>query len=278
MILLIFVGGFAGSRFFEVEITFRRVTYLWWLAGAGLVLALSQMLWSAAPAAANAGLLPLLVAVAIGSFLVYGAAIYYGSAARANHIHGTTRGAWAGFIPFANLWLVFARGRVPDGADAPRRSAFGRFLLDPLLVLGALMTFAMADLVNKAVEEAPVTSASGNAALKDVFTASTSLEERLEIYAREMQRELPLQVDEVTLLREVLAKGDTLRLTYEVDHSVPGFRPEFRLSLASRACAPEYFARDLADGARIVHAYSWPSGRLVEEFELTQKDCNQAGS
>jgi hypothetical protein len=149
-ISLIIAGGFLGAWLFDVEIVLRRVSYLWFVALAGLAFAISQSIWTYPLTAMDAGFLWALALVGFGAYVAFGMATYFGAAARSRHIDGTTDSAWMGFVPLVNLWLLFKGSNVKSDAGH-ERSAIARFVIDPVLVVAALFVLSLTQVVNQAL-------------------------------------------------------------------------------------------------------------------------------
>lgn len=268
-VILTVAGGVLGSRLFNVQITIRRVAYLWWLAGINLALLVPQMLWAALPTAADFGLISVFAAVLFGCFVLYGMSLYYGSAARSNHIDGTTRRAWLGFVPIANLWLLFKSSGASFDAETAQQSNFSRFVIDPLLIVGALLTFGFLSVLG----DEPAFDVSSSQALRQLIIEAQTLEESFASEAEASARDLPVRFDEITVLRDIEARGSTLWMAFDVEEEISAFRPDFKAILAGEYCRPEMFALDIARGGSVVFAYYGPDGAIIQEFEITSKDC-----
>lgn len=270
---LMIAGGIAAGLFLDIQATLRRVTYLWAVVLIGLGLTASQFLWVLTPAAADAGLLSLLAIVAFSAFAAFGAALYAASAARSRHIEGDTSLAWMAFVPLINLWLIFRSGRPDPDSEARPRSPVSRFVLDPILVLGALLVLVLGQGIDHALQDVPLYDATDSVALRTLMTQSQTLEESFATEARLTRADLPIRIDEITVLSEIEARGRTLRITYDVEREIPGFRSDFETTLAAMQCAPEMFAADLARGGTIEMVYRAPDGRIIATFEITAADC-----
>jgi hypothetical protein len=115
-----------------VRVAFRRFAYLWFLISVNLAMMIFLLVLRLIPIAGAISLLGLIMILL---------AVYYGSAARLNHIDGTTSHAWMGFIPFVNLWFMFKRGGDTFISEATKRSRLTRFVLDPILVITGIFVF-----------------------------------------------------------------------------------------------------------------------------------------
>lgn len=273
---LAIAGGGLGALLLKVRIPFRRVSYLWFLAGLNLALVIAQMGWLSVPAATEAGFFSAIMLGLFGSFLVFGLGIYYASAARSNDIKGNTRMAWMGFVPFVNLVLIFRRGGAMN-AETGDRAGLARYVYDPLLVVGALAVFTLSKGLTKTIEEAPLWQPEDSPALHALVASAQTLEQSFATEAEASSRSLPLRVDEITVFSAIRAEGDTLYLTYDIeDDEVTGLKPGFESNIAEWQCAPDAFATDLARGGRIISTYKGANGQVIAEFEITQKDCDAA--
>lgn len=266
-LLLTAAGGVVGAVLLDVKASFRRVTYLWFVALIVLGLAASQFLWLLAPGAAEYGLFSALVIVIFGSSIVFGVVLYYASAARSRHIRGDSKRAWLAFVPFANLWLTF----TPGPASGPR-SRLMRFVTDPLLIVGAVLVLAVSNVLSKSMEDMAAEGWS-TPALTRLLAESQTVEQRFALEAETASVELPLRIDQVTTLVAVKAEGKTLRITYEVEGGDPYLPFDFEAMVAEADCAPEMFGLDIARGGTVVSVYQGPDGEIFESYEITQSDC-----
>jgi len=260
--VLIVLGGLVASRVFSVIVAFRRVTYLWFLTLLSLALSISQYAWTYVPVAAESGFFSAMVMLSLSTFAIFGAGIYYASAARSRHIYGTTRRAWMGFVPFANLVLLFKPGRFRDigGIEQPR-SPMARFFLDPILVLGAIIVFTALAKVDRAVEQAPM---HGAKTVEGSFAREAKL----------VGAHLPMRIDEITIFSEIEAIGSTLRITYDVEQELAGFLPEFRQTVIDLECSEDMFRDEIARGGTVFVDYRAPGGAIIETYIITKEDCD----
>jgi CRISPR/Cas system-associated exonuclease Cas4 (RecB family) len=109
--------------------------------------------------------------------------------------------------------------------------------------------------------------------LSNLITESQTLEESFAAEARLSGAQLPIRIDENTVLSEIEALGETLTITYDVAIEISGFRPDFKTTLAQLQCAPEMFGANIARGGIVEMIYRGPNDRVIETFKITQKDC-----
>lgn len=155
---LFLIGGVAGAFGFRVKASFGRDAYFCFLAGLHFAFMLLTLAWRVF-LSANEVSNPSVIAAGFGaSILLLGAGLYYGSAARSNGIGGGVGLAWLGFVPIANLWLIFkvgaagrGHGRQPrsrfDGARP--RSGLKRFFGEPPLVFCGVFIIYLAYMLRK---------------------------------------------------------------------------------------------------------------------------------
>ena len=270
---LLVAGGLIAARIFNVQVVFRRVVYLWCLTGLLLGISLSQLIWLLAPAAAEHELLWLVATAGLGCSALFGAGLYYSSAGRSNDIKGDTSSAWLGFVPLANLYLVFAGSDRVDIGDSPTRGALARYVLDPILVIGALAVVATSQAIDRTVQGALLEDGADDASIGVVGSEATSVEERFAREARLSGASLPIRIDEMTVLSSIEAKGQTLRLIYDVETEISGFRSDFEEILAEQQCRPEMFGSNISRGGTVEMVYQAPGGEVIEVYAITQADC-----
>lgn len=269
-LLLVIVGGLITSQLLDVQIAFRRVTYIWCVALLGLGLSVSQVLWTLTPVAADTGLLWLLAGGALGAFVLFGAGLYYGSAARSRDIKGDTSSAWLGFVPIANLWLIFKRA---ERAMPQQRGVLSRYVLDPILIIGAILVIVASQLIGKALEEGPAYDLADSAALRTLVAEVQGVEERFAEEARLTRTQLPIRIDEITVLSDIEASGRTLRIFYDIERDIPGFRSNFKQTLAEIQCRPETLGSEILQGGMVEMIYRGPDGGTIATYAITQTDC-----
>jgi len=274
LVLMIF-GGFFGAFSLEPKVPYRRVVYLWFIALLSVALSITQLIWFLTPAAAEAGLIsPLILFGGVSTFL-FGVGLYYGSAARSLDMNGDTSAAWYGFVPIANLWLVFKGGKaqVEDATSMPR-SAFSRLVLDPILIIVAILILGTAQAIDTILEDVPPYSWSDSQALTELLLdirSSRSVEENFAEEVRLSRPSLPIRLDEITVMVGLEAIGKTLRVTYDVERDIPGFIPEFKQMLAPDQC--KMFGFDINRGGIVEMVYRGPDGGIIDTFRIMKGDC-----
>ena len=110
LLATIVTGALLASRMLTVDFKFRRVTYFWFMQLLFFAFAVLQIATIFVTQAVNYGLFVPFCLLIASTYLLFGAGIYFGSAARSNHMGGEATFAWLAFVPLANLWLVFKSG------------------------------------------------------------------------------------------------------------------------------------------------------------------------
>jgi len=271
-LVLMICGGFFGAFFLEPKVPYRRVVYLWFIALLGLALSIAQLILIFIPAAAEAGLIsPLILLVGASTFL-FGAGIYYGSAARSLDISGDTSNAWYGFVPFANLWLMFKGGKAQaEDVTSKPRSAFSRLVLDPILVIVAILILGTGQALDQLFEDALFYNPRDSQVLTELLLDSRSVEDNFAEEVRVSRPSLPIRVDDITVLVGLDAIGKTLRLTYDVEQDIQSFIPEFKQMLAPDQC--KMFGFNINRGGIVEMVYRGPDGGIIDTFRIMKGDC-----
>lgn len=276
---LIAGGGVVGAMLMTVRSKIRRTTYLLYASLLALILSVTQVGWLLLSSAAEIGLFGVTIAGLYGVFFIGGIATYAISAARSQDVRGNTARAWLGFIPLANLWLLFSPGDDTVRGVTKPRSGLARFMGDPLLILMGLVVFVLAQSINTVTEEAMSSEdLYDSPALQRIMgNAITAKGETVEeAFAREelqAQSTLPVQLDDITILTKVQAEGTTLLMYHLVKDRIT-LKPAFHQMLADNQCQPEIFRQELTRGGRIQMTYIDPDGAVIGDYTITGSDCN----
>ena len=266
---LVVLGGFIARYLKTIEIPLRRVSYLFLIAGLYIGFAVSQLGWFLAPAAAEIGLLSVLFIVMLGIVVVFGMGYYWLSAGRSVDIDGSTGAAWLGFVPLANLWLMFKKGETSE----PRHWA-ASFVLDPFLVILALLMIGFTNVVMDQMANYQPSDSRGNEAIVELAQKTLSVEEIFEAEARFSQASLPMKVDNITTMTGMVAEGKALRFIYDVEGGVTSFSPGFKAVVAKTPCEPESFLSVLKRGGKMIFEYNnVETGKEIDTITITIEDC-----
>jgi hypothetical protein len=96
--------------------------------------------------------------------------------------------------------------------------------------------------------------------LANLLTRARTLEESFAAKAESIMLDLPVRIDEATVLRAITAEGGTLRMTYDIEVKISDFDEGLEHHLAAENCGSETFGIDIARGGRILFVYL---GRMV---------------
>jgi len=266
----IVLGGVLGGMFLNIRFRLRRVMYFLSLASLNVVLLLASMtVWGMLPLAADAGFLVPVGLLGFGVLVASGTVLYVISAARANDISGTSFEAFMGFIPVANLYLLFAPGQLRV------RHFAARWLLDPALVIAGLLVFSAVNTVVKMDNQRGKFSGTTTSdTLTEILADAMPVADFLAQASAEMKDALPLQVDETTRLVSLKAEGHRLTYTYKVAADIDQFHDGFEKGLAESNCRPDLLGPSLSKGAEIIHRYEREDGYVIGNFEITYTDCS----
>jgi len=267
------MGFFLAAATVNVNRYLRRVSYVGWNAVLTFGLSTSQLLWLLIYPAADVGLLWVLVCAALGSYAFYGAGLYCIAAARSLDITRDTARAWWSIVPILNLWLMFARGRDGNSSTAKKRTAFSKYIADPLAVTASLVLILFGSFIDTSGAEVLNSNQTPGAKFNELMTHSMTLEESFEREVELGQTELPLRTDHDTVLVHISAHEKTLTQYFEVDSETRVFPENHKLTLANIFCADGMFGPDIKRGGTLNMIYNSTSGSLVASFEVTQKDC-----
>ncbi|MBR2654907.1 MAG: hypothetical protein IKD58_00145 [Loktanella sp.] len=211
----------------------------------------------------------------IFTYVIFGAAYYYASAARSLHASNDTVKAWLGFVPILNLWLIFA-GPDNEHVQSYPRGGFSRFIVDPILVIGALLVLGLSQVVSDATLSSSAFETGDSSAFEALLQANIqdmSVEDTFTAQARLISAALPLRIDEITLLTEVQAKGRTLSLNYDISEQLSGFDSGFRQTLVNFQCGSEGFGDEIRRGGSVIMTYRVPDRSTIATYTITPTDC-----
>lgn len=273
-IFLVIAGWIVGLVFLDVQTKFRRITYLWFLAIANFIFMACQFGWLFIPSAATAGLFSALVISLFSSFFLFGGVVYYGSAARSNHKIGSTKEAWFGMFPILNLLLILGRGKIVPDLEVEKRPWLSRFVVDPLLVLGAIGIFVVGQGLEEVLDESAIVRDDDGVALQVLLDRSQTLEESFARQAVGTVEMLPVDIDEITVLSAIEAQGNTLHLTFDVKVDLRDMGVDFVQDIVDAQCAPEMFGYDISRGGRIEFIFRGRDKHVLTTGEITQVDCS----
>lgn len=253
----VLVGFLAALIFDRSRRDLLRSEYFF--AGATLLFltTLSQFVWLAMIPAMARGILWVVMALGFGSLAVGG--FFYGSISRARsrNAWGHAGYAFLGFVPIANLFLLFRRP-ARDVSSSSRSSQIGNNVVlgVVLLVLSTGADRVLGRLLSNAMEFDP----------DNVSAALTA-----RIVARAI--ETPLEIDDFVTLEHVQAAGKTLRYRYVVDGDLVALPDSFIAETRRDECPNPTFSPIIQDGGAVEYVYLRPDGGLIGTVRLDAAGC-----
>lgn len=264
------LGGVIAALTMRVRARMTRLPYLWAVACLMMIGSLSNASFLVVEDAAAWGLFGVMIVAIHLTYALAGAGLFWASAARANDIWGKPGLAWMGFVPLANLVLMFT------GSDPERPAVTGwRALAQVVLVLVGIGVLVGSRAVNRQVEilaEAVVYDP--GSPLAQMMTENMTYAQSFANEASYSDEDLPLEWDVGIELRRLHVEND--RLVFSL-HETADFEGELgaglKDDLAYIYCAPDIFGRELDQGGELVFVFYTPAGDIDQEVLLANKDC-----
>ncbi|WP_299412671.1 hypothetical protein [uncultured Sulfitobacter sp.] len=262
---LVGLGGFLASRFINVQAQYRRVTHYALLGLIYCAFTIFLIGFGFLPAAAEKGLfVPMFIGLAL-IFPLYGVALYYVSAARSNDITSDTSLAWLGFIPIADLWLIFKKGQQREN-----RIWLEHGVRDIFILAAAVIPFFAG---NEILDELGEISFQQRTLLAFEKRAST-LEDATFYAALEYKRSPKAYWLRGAQLKEATAVGGILRLSYKVPEIVVKHYDEDAVrERAQSFCKSRRNKAFMAKGGEISLTIAKPDGSTLEQFNISPSNC-----
>ncbi|MFK8034289.1 MAG: hypothetical protein AB8B94_09110, partial [Hyphomicrobiales bacterium] len=167
ILIVTITGAILASRLINVDFKFRRVTYFWYGQLLFLVFGVLQIGTVFVASAITYGIFVLFCVLMASTYLLFGAGIYIGSAARSNHISDEPKFAWLAFIPVANLWLLFKPGNKDNYRYWYEHGIRDGFILAVALIPGAIASEILSELGEGSWKRVAVHTFETNAQLVD---------------------------------------------------------------------------------------------------------------
>ena len=272
---LVVVGAIIAAVVTRSETEIARAPYFAYDALIVFFFSAVQIVWLQSIPAVAGGYLWVLMLISFVASIAAGFLFCCIAMARSRDAYGHGRMAFLGFIPIAQLWLLFKPSKNEISAN---RAPSIRLLSGGLGILTGLVFLAASAGVTVYIEEqsrrieqkAQGDPASQQASI-ELMIRSNGLDETLRLMAAEAQT--PIMVDEVTTLVRIEGDGTQLRRTYVVDlegmRMTDGFRAESRNGI----CAWPAFEPILRAGGSIREVYVERSGREIGAVMVTRQNC-----
>lgn len=265
-VLLFLAGGLSGILFSDVKISLRRLTYFFSSSLLTFSFSLSQIIWLKAPGTIpSACIIPLILIGLIACFL-FGFGVHYCAAARCNSIEGTSKKAWMAFVPLVNFWLVITPAKRTFDGPIEESSPFGSVAIDFGLFAGGLfLLFSSFDLQGLMIKDL---AAAGGRQAGQIETVMANI-------SQQMQKDLPIWVDEQTFITEVSAEGDRLWIRHTItDASLPA-NPHLIIHLRDFHCALTASRTVFAIGGRFDISYHYRDGTMIDRLVIDDEECRR---
>ena len=99
-----------------------------------------------------------------------------------------------------------------------------------------------------------------------------------ELAAKEMRKQLPIQVDEFTVLQNVLSMNTTLQYHYRLDAmkaeiDVSGFSAAMKEAIVASACSDDGMRHVLNNGGEYSYIYTGAGGDIISKIYISKEDC-----
>lgn len=268
-IALLFGGAILGLLLLKPTFRLRRVSYIWLLVIANLIITVSTSFALLTAQAIAAGILSVLILFIGSCYFGAGVLIAFGSLARSNDAYGKRSRGWMGIVPLVCLALWLSPPHREAGPLPVQRSGFARYILDPVLVIVALVAMGMMNLFLDQLEEASISMPAMDASTAERVMRTMPVEEIFQETAREMQSQLPMRVDEITVLTAVSSDGNSLFFDYSVEQQID-LPNGFESGLRENICSPDVFGTAIERGGRFISTYVGPDGNQIAAFVISQ--------
>lgn len=109
-------------------------------------------------------------------------------------------------------------------------------------------------------------------------TQQGAIERAQEAAARELRKQLPMKVDDVTTLQDVSSVGKTLIYEYKLFMSSGmvdkgEFRSTMRAQLVNNACQKEEMKSKIDGGAMYTYKFLGIDGSIIATIKISASDC-----
>ena len=274
---LLIAGAIVATITVRSKAEIARAPYFAYSAVIAFAVSAAQIVWLLTTPALMGGYLSLIVAVWFVALVAGGYFFCDIAMARSRDAYGHARMGFLAFIPIANFWLLFTPSK--DKTSVSRAATIPLLTGGPGVLTGLVALAATAGLnvyleaqVRMMEQAADLDPGSPQASIEQLISVE-GLEETLRIMAAEAQAEIPVSLDEVTVLSRIEADGVGLRRTYFVDLVGMELTDEFRLTIQESVCAWPPFRPILRAGGFIQEIYVETNGRHVGAAMVTANEC-----
>jgi hypothetical protein len=278
--LLVLASGFGIALHVHREDSFelRRMPYLVLYTAlffGGKVLGFT---WFLDGAAIKQDLLWTIVLFVLLMMFFSGYAAGYLSSARARNAYGSSRKAFYGIVPVANVILMGRPPLYPDlSASGGARTAMnvaGVILAGLLFGAGGFVEMQIDRLSEQHYEQLAADPQIQEKLDADLARRLIESDDIAAVLARIAQEAaLPVVIDESTTITAITADGSTLRRTFRVTGDELEMDQGFRESIRQTVCGFEFFKNLIDKGASIEESYVRTDGLVIGVHTVSGNDC-----
>lgn len=219
------------------------------------------------------GVLPLIYGVGFGSFVLYGYLYYALSYRRGQDIAPGNINTAIAFIPFGNLYFLFAPKDKVQPDSLGQRSA-GDKLAVGAMVAWSIIMFGGTKVAEKQIEfiEAPELTPTETRKFYAAYLDGMGFDAYYWFISQEDLSALPFEMDQGLWLTDIAIDGTKITYVHEVK---AGFvlTEEALTENDAWVCENVAFAAPLAHGGTIVHTYYETDDTFILEYPLQEGDC-----
>ncbi|MEP1536765.1 MAG: hypothetical protein ABJQ34_05665 [Paracoccaceae bacterium] len=259
-------GAVLASRLLTVDFKFRRVTYFWSMQLLIFAFAVLQIATVFVTQAVHYGLFVPFCLLIASTYLLLGAGIYFGSAARSNHMSGEATFAWIAFVPLANLWLVFKSGETNPYWYWYEHGIKDAFIVAAALIPGVLASELLSELGERPWSQAALNAFEENAqAVEDkAFLMALGIKQNARSPCPTGMKVIKVDAKDQALLVQCAVKTSGFsRRTAPIDAS----------KQTQNICASRRFRTFLDEGGEISLSYSLRRNTKPQNLSIFDADC-----
>jgi hypothetical protein len=156
----------------------------------------------------------------------------------------------------------------PEGVDV---SKVTKAVMWIVIVIGGLILWSISGQIGKFV---------GKSAVERYQSGQTegAVEQAIEQAAIEIRKQLPMKVDKITTLQNVISAGNTLQYHYIMDVDVKTldknvFKINMRKSLLHNICNQKDMVFTMNLGGNYLYLYKDKNGLYIDDFKFRKNSC-----
>jgi len=257
-LLIVYAAALCIGMVKNVEHRMQRGTYFLNCALIVSASSLSQVMWFlSAPAIAD-NYISVIVVADILVWIVSGYALIIITKARSNDAYGHARYAALGFIPFANLWLLFQPSKDDFTVKLPALLTGGTAVVLGLVLFVGGRGFGIG--IEQTLENYIMNSTNYETKVKiskrwmSYYISMGEIEEGM-LFLKESE-DVGSKIDDITILQDIVIDADTMEYQFRItDNSVTAYTQQQRNTWENYIC--DNYEVLINGGAMIIwHYYS----------------------